>query len=116
MPGNHDLYAQHAEPLCFIMELINLPARTPNPRANTMLSYRYGGHEWAGHGVGVLRSAVVYSNPFRVTRYDAEGALREQRYRLQAKASMEWIPDVDPRGLHRSVDVVGVGKSARCAW
>lgn len=62
---------------------------------------RYGGHEWTGHGVGVVESPVVYSNAFLVARHDAEDDLRRERIRLEAKSSLDWVPDTDDLGLHR---------------
>lgn len=51
----------------------------------------------------MIRSPVTYSNAFLTTRYDAQGALFEHRHRLHAKAAVEWTPDVDTLGLHRSL-------------
>ncbi|CAM9388702.1 unnamed protein product, partial [Ectocarpus sp. 4 AP-2014] len=65
------------------------------------LIHMYGGHERPGHGVGVVQSPAVYSNAFLIARQDAENALREARYRLDAKASMDWVADTDILGLHR---------------
>ncbi|CAM9382860.1 unnamed protein product [Ectocarpus sp. 8 AP-2014] len=65
------------------------------------LIHMYGGHEWAGHGVGVVQSPAVYSNAFLIARQDAGSALREARHRLDAKASMDWVADTDILGLHR---------------
>ncbi|CAM9278686.1 unnamed protein product, partial [Ectocarpus sp. 12 AP-2014] len=56
---------------------------------------------WAGHGVGVVPSPAVCSNAFLVERQDAGNALREARYRLDAKASLDWVADTDILGLHR---------------
>lgn len=58
--------------------------------------------------MGVVQSPAVYSNPFLTTRQDAKGALLEERYRLEAKAWMGWIPDVDNFGLHK------YGKQSPC--
>eukprot|EP00903_Cladosiphon_okamuranus_P013183 g12296.t1 len=65
------------------------------------LIHIHSGKEWGGHGVGVVESPAVYSNPFLTTRHDAKDALLEERYRLEAKAWMGWIPDVDNLGLHK---------------
>ncbi|CAM9409360.1 unnamed protein product [Scytosiphon promiscuus] len=65
------------------------------------LIHIYGGHEWIGHGVGVVESPVVYSNAFLVARHDAEDELRRERMRLEAKSSLDWVPDADKLGLHR---------------
>ncbi|CAN0050569.1 unnamed protein product [Ectocarpus sp. 12 AP-2014] len=65
------------------------------------LIHMYGGHEWAGHGVGVVQSPAVYSNAFLIARQDAGNALREARYHLDAKASLDWVADTDILGLHR---------------
>ncbi|CAN0382697.1 unnamed protein product [Ectocarpus sp. 12 AP-2014] len=65
------------------------------------LIHMYGGHEWAGHGVGVVQSPAVYSNAFLIARQDAENALRVARYHLDAKASLDWVADTDILGLHR---------------
>ncbi|CAM9771885.1 unnamed protein product [Ectocarpus sp. 4 AP-2014] len=61
----------------------------------------YGGHELAGHGVGVVQSPAVCSNAFLVERQDAGNALREARYLLDAKAPLDWVADTDVLGLHR---------------
>lgn len=58
--------------------------------------------------MGVVPSPAVYSNPFMTTRHDAEGALREERHRLEAKAPMEWIPDVDNLGLHKYAESIAL--------
>lgn len=53
--------------------------------------------------MGVVQSPALYSNPFLTSRQDAKDALLEERYRLNAKALMEWVPDEDNLGLHRYV-------------
>ncbi|CAM9110180.1 unnamed protein product, partial [Hapterophycus canaliculatus] len=65
------------------------------------LVHIYGGHQWTGHGVGVVASPVVCSNAFLVARHDAEDDLRRERIRLEAKSSLDWVPDPDNLGLHR---------------
>lgn len=72
--------------------LFNLPS---------FLNRSYGGQEWSGHGVGVVNSPVAYSNVRLSARHDAEAALMKERYRLEAKASIEWASDADNLGLHR---------------
>lgn len=69
------------------------------------MKYSYGGREWSGHGVGVVYSPAVYSNPFLTTRHDAEETLLEERHRLETKALVGWIPDVDNLGLHKYVNI-----------
>lgn len=66
-----------------------------------MLNCSYGGREWSGHGVGVVQSPVVYSNALLSVRYDASSNLLKERFRLEAKASLEWSPDPDSLGLQR---------------
>lgn len=66
---------------------------------------RHGGPELPGHGVGVVTSPVVYSSVFRKSRFDASDVLHKQRCRLEAQPAIEWIPDLDTLGLHRSVIV-----------
>lgn len=51
--------------------------------------------------MGVVQSPVACSNALLSTRYDAEDALLKERYRLEAKASLEWASDADSYGLHR---------------
>ncbi|CAM9181074.1 unnamed protein product [Ascophyllum nodosum] len=65
------------------------------------LAQIYGGNNLNGHGVGVVRSPVVYSNVFLKSRYDARAVLHGQRCRLEAQPTTEWIPDLENLGLHR---------------
>lgn len=71
------------------------------PLLTDLLNFSYGGQEWSGHGVGVANSPAIYSNVHLSARHDAQDALMNERYRLEAKASSEWASDADDLGLHR---------------